>query len=644
MPPSGKKLALLLVLLCLAGAASAIFYKRYFSAPDTGPETSQQASGEIIDFARPAMLIRSSSLAKLPRDLLRLPVARDLLTEDFVDYYEHHDGKLALGGTLRRIAYENKLQLPDRLIEMALDSPAEVALWSDGRGRLRHFAVAMQQNALARAITMILPLHSKVTASKAWPGIQATALNISYGNEHLSLLMRGDRVVVLSGGLQNAKAAADNPEEQQVNVGSSEETEEESADTSAETKEETASTVAEAQKNTADTPAASQKETADTAAGPQQEIADIVNKLLAENAGQPSIFAQSFHLSGNLPAKGHEVIIAAQTLALGYEHFTPGLAAFRFVFDDAGAWQSAVLLNGAAAAAAYAPLWRALPHGAAFCAAVPVDWTALGAAAADWRQESGDSDKQQLGNLLIKFGPAAVCWYGDSHLYTPLFATASETNLTASEKATLLHLSQAATKIKQPDKPTSGSDSGMWQGSVPSAYGIPTEQGEQAGKRFLHPAAAVSAFTASQKEATDVAFFSPDATLVTKALEVAAKKFPALADSAAFAAGDQIIALISPANLASLMRGEIFQAAPEEQAENFRGVADFLFTPRLDALATYAPQVVSFQAEKGLFAHAAHGWQWYPLRWTSLAASHEAGAKAGNASTTTEATPEAIRP
>ncbi|MDR0477209.1 MAG: DUF2138 family protein [Desulfobulbaceae bacterium] len=608
MPPSGKKLAFLLVILCLAGAACVALYNRYFPVSSLALKTGQQKTeenvdpawstipstpslekrktNENIDLDRPAMLIRSSSLAKLPRDLLRLPVAKDLLTEDIVNYYEHHDGKLALSGSLRRIAYENKLQLPDRLIEMALDAPTEVALWTDGRGRLRHFALAMEQNVLARTIALLLPLRSEVIARQSWPEIQATSLTLSYGNEKLFLFTRGDRVVALSSGLLVTKAGdASNSEK------------------------------------------------------PREGIIGIVDKLLAGKAGQPSLFAESFHLADQPAAKGHEIVIATHTLAFGYEHFMPGLAAFHLVFDDTGAWQSAVLINGEAATAAYTPLWRALPHGAAFCAALPVNWPALGEAAKRWRGESGDGEP--LDDLLAKFGPAAACWYGDSRLYAPLFATASEKKLTEPEKTTLLRLSQTATKVKEPDESLTEPDGGMWRGTVPSAHGISAAKGEEASKRFFHPAAAVWAFTTGEKQANDVALFSPNALLLAKALDVAMKKFPAIADSATFPENEQIIAFINPAMLAELMRGEIFEAAPADQKENFRDVADFLFTPRLNALAAYAPQVVSFHVGKNLSAHAAPDWQWYPLRWNSLEP-----AKTGNASTasTKAANDEAIEP
>jgi uncharacterized protein YfaA (DUF2138 family) len=57
-------------------------------------------SGLNLDLSRPDALIRTDSLSRLPPDLLKLPVARDVLTEDFVDYYERHENRLSLAGTI----------------------------------------------------------------------------------------------------------------------------------------------------------------------------------------------------------------------------------------------------------------------------------------------------------------------------------------------------------------------------------------------------------------------------------------------------------------------------------------------------------------------------------------------------------------
>ena len=46
-----------------------------------------------LDLARPDALVQTASLADLPRDLLTVPMFRDVLTEDFVTYYEQKIGR-----------------------------------------------------------------------------------------------------------------------------------------------------------------------------------------------------------------------------------------------------------------------------------------------------------------------------------------------------------------------------------------------------------------------------------------------------------------------------------------------------------------------------------------------------------------------
>ena len=64
-----------------------------------------------LDLARPDVLIESASLGRLPKDVLKVPLLRDTLTEDLVFYYENNADRLGLTGSLRRIIYEHDLQL-----------------------------------------------------------------------------------------------------------------------------------------------------------------------------------------------------------------------------------------------------------------------------------------------------------------------------------------------------------------------------------------------------------------------------------------------------------------------------------------------------------------------------------------------------
>ena len=66
------------------------------------------ARGALVNLARPDVLIVSEELSALPRELLRIPLLRDVLTEDFAFYYEHNPERDMLAGTLRRLAFEHE--------------------------------------------------------------------------------------------------------------------------------------------------------------------------------------------------------------------------------------------------------------------------------------------------------------------------------------------------------------------------------------------------------------------------------------------------------------------------------------------------------------------------------------------------------
>src|SRR5512147_829100 len=90
--------------LLLLGVALHV-YRSVGRADYSGPIASLS-----LDLEHPDVFVRTRSLSQLPRDLLKVPLARDLLSEDFVFYYEDDPDRLGLEGSLRRIAYEHDLQ------------------------------------------------------------------------------------------------------------------------------------------------------------------------------------------------------------------------------------------------------------------------------------------------------------------------------------------------------------------------------------------------------------------------------------------------------------------------------------------------------------------------------------------------------
>jgi len=133
---------------------------------------------------------------------------------------------------------------------------------------------------------------------------------------------------------------------------------------------------------------------------------------------------------------------------------------------------------------------------------------------------------------------------------------------------------------------------------VPSRFGAAEKEG---GDPVLQPALALDG---------DVVFFSPDAKLVDRALDVAAKRYPAVADSFADAAGETL-AFVSPGALVELLRQETFAALPGDEKDALRNAADVYLRPRFDALARYPAQRARLAPGNG----GGDAFHWRALTW-----------------------------
>lgn len=320
-----------------------------------------------LNLDQPDALIVTSSLSTLPRDLLTVPLAHDLLREDFLFYYEQTEDRLGLKGSLRRIAYEHDLAWGDQLLRMVLDQPAEVALWRDGDGSLKHYAIAVSRSQLARLIAeagkvalkdtqMSLAGELRVDGDR----INVYALQYAY-QKTLLFAAHGDRMIILSnpGMLYGGK-------------------ENKSGDHAAEV---------------------------------------VIASLLASDKGKQQRFHAQFHL-GASAASGHSIAVKADFLSFGYQPFFGALQALRFDSDQ-GHWQSRVLIDAAKLKQGYDShaLWQTLPYDPAACFSVPVDWTATAALF----KRFGADGPPALSDMFQ--GPAAACWYGSSRLHTPVFVS-----------------------------------------------------------------------------------------------------------------------------------------------------------------------------------------------------------------------------
>ena len=489
-----------------------------------------------LDMTAPDMLIRSKSLSKLPSDMLRVPLLHDLLTEDFLFYYENSEGHLGLSGTLRRIAYEHEVNLTDELIKLVTDEPADVAFWRGGDGKLKFYAIAMTRNKLAK---LLEPLAKIALSDRqlsmagefrvAGDTVQLFALEYA-GNRKLLLASHADRVVVFSdpGMLLTSDGQI-------------------SSDT-----------------------------------------VILLNDLLGADKNKQQLLSKAFDLKD--ATSDHSIAIKTNFLSFSYQHFFPVLKALRFDFSaksNAGGqnWTTSALLNVDSALTATLfdahTLWSSLPYQPSACVSMPVDWRAVSIAMNS--QTVINAPAEQLASQFG--GPAVVCWYANSRLHTPLFvAQLNKASGADTVLETYFNYSIKGPKPQeeQPQGDKSANDQISQQGNhVKSTT-------SNAGDVIWQNTPGAAGMQATLARSGKLIYFSPDTALVAQALAVAHKRQPAVSDDWAGAkAVTNTVVVIGPGQLAQLAEREIAASLPLQQDAVLRTAADQHLLPKLAAVKKY---------------------------------------------------------
>ncbi|MBO3275084.1 DUF2138 domain-containing protein [Pseudomonas schmalbachii] len=556
--------------LCLAGAvAGGLAW--YFHA--AGPARGMAERSVLgLDLKRPDALIESASLSSLPKDILAVPLLRDVLTEDFVFYYQYNADRLGLTGSLRRIIYEHDLKLQDSLIEELLDQPAQVALWRGADGRLKHFLVLMRRGGLAKVLEPLARAALDDTQLREDGELRVDGdrvplyrLRYNAGRE-LLFASHGDQLLVLSSPdllfSDEREAAAAQDGEQPENP------------------------------------------------GPLQSAAatEDLEELLDGNDPFPERFG--LDKRGELSQR---IVLGADFLALGYRHFIPAFAGLRF---DKGAdgWHSFLALDEVddPPKLDFAPVWQAMPMGASACVALPVapgqEQKLLVRLGAD------EQMAKTLGEHLS--GAAGLCWYADSRLHSPLLvgklsapASAEMDDDLGKLFTSVIGAHEANVQDKAfPVVSESQGETHKWQRQVSSNFGqYPASAAESpeavSGKGF---------FRVSLARHGETLLFSLDDRLVDKALDTLDKRFPPLAE---VLPGDALVPLyLAPETLSALFQQETLDSLPQDMEPVFRNAAETHLLPKLKVLAGQRRYALSLPAG----VQADEPWQWLPLEWRPL--------------------------
>ena len=324
-----------------------------------------------VDLSSPDAYIRTNNLSQLPHDLLRVPIARDVLTEDLAFYYDNHEDRMGFSGAIKRIAYEHDLDWSDKILASALNEPAEIALWRDGHGALRHYALIIKRNIWSKIIQQAAVVSSDDTQlTKAGEleinGGKVDIFSLEINPRRTFLIMsQNDNLVLLSdpGLLLNADG----------------------------------------------------------------NITGEAAKVVKEWLDNTNALSKTFQLPPLSDSTKHTLILKSSALAMGYDPFIPGLEGIRFDFGDS--WSTSMWVNKKElkkSTLGDLELWKVAPANPSTCVVLPLDWGILHHLMNKAETEENLPPSQELKHLK---GSALACWYNESNLYSPLFIIKSDSTL-----------------------------------------------------------------------------------------------------------------------------------------------------------------------------------------------------------------------
>lgn len=478
------------------------------------PPQQQAAKGIDVDLSSPDFLLSTRNLAHLPKAVADTPLLGGLVDEQLVFHYEEDEARLSVEGAVRRLAYEHDLDLSDRFIATVLSAPAEVGVWRGYKGRPEHFVAVIERGVLGKLAETLAKIVASDAQLKLAGAIKTLGSNIPVyalnygGGRSLAFAAKGDRWVVLS----DPRLVFNDQGEI------------------------------------------------------SGEDADILLDLLRDKHPWQDKLKPAEKAE-------HSFVVSARALTLDYARFFPSVTSLRFD-NDGKQWTIAVQLNDKADKADktatskpdFASIWRFVPGNASFCVALPVQWQAAEAPL----QQLVDKNPA-LPDLLAALDPvAAICWYPETRLATPLFVAHAGRKLRPEAEKLIENLAQKAWATDGESNSEAGEEGVQrFSNTVASAHG---SQRDAEGNRM---------FETTLVRHDDLFYFSPDRRNVDAALAVAAKRAPALGDEAGLRLGAMLT--FDPARLGQLLRADIQEVLPQDEEAYFRGIARSTLWPRLDA-------------------------------------------------------------
>ncbi|MCB6184353.1 DUF2138 family protein [Leeia sp. TBRC 13508] len=501
-----------------------------------------------IDLSSPDMVIETKALSKIPSDMLKVPLLKDVLTEDFVFYYEQNESRLSISGALRRIAFEHNLTFSESLLNEVFNEPAEVALWRDESGKLKYWLLKVKRNNWAKLLqaagnVAVSDSQLRQVSSLSVDGDDLPVFALNYGyNKSLLFAASSDQMLVLS---DPGMLLAATPEEL--------------------------------------TASSTQKVSLD------KDKSSFASAYLSKSGDAKDHYRQYFHLSKENQSD-HQIATSADFLSFGYQSLFSGFEAVRFDFGKGG-WKSSVMLDqtklpeGGWNASA---IWQSLPANPALCSSLPLHKATVNDVFKELMPDETEENRNAFINALN--GQTAVCWYAKSSMASPLIIANLKSASAAKQSAPLLGrvfekmigASEVKNGAKFPVKTQKIGSATIWQRVVSARYGVAKANSLGAMSKNL---SAARYFPVALAVSGDKVIFSPDRKLVDDVLSVMSHQYPSAADQVK--RGDQTIVMSSPKQLAQLLQNETLAGLPADQEPVLRDVALQRLIPKLKVLAKY---------------------------------------------------------
>lgn len=585
-----------------------------------------------IKLEQPDVWVHSQNFALLPHDLLKVPLLKSILTEDFVYFYEQDEDWLSLQGAMRRISFDHDLNWSDKLLKNIADAPVDLYMWHDDSHAPSYWALSMERDQLTVIAQELATL--KLAADKQLHQIA----RIDIGGDDVPVLR-----VTLSPRRQMVFAAHNKRIALLSDVAMAGH-EEGALDTSAQL---------------------------------------LIKRLLSDDAAtRAQVVSTEWHTTNTAESK-QTILVSNRLFAQGYEDFTSSVRVLRFDFNGKS-WLTQANLNPTDFDS---DIWKHLPANAAFCAAMPVDWSQV--------QKTLDGATIDTKPTLAEefFSTTAVCWYteeGDD-ITQPLFVALRQPGKNSTEslsalfdwgvatnkdylkdiyalnrqkyslrqqleyaEANLANLKKETINPKLTKEQQVNAKAQLEARKTSAKVGIKVIEKEldaiEPKIKVAREAAKAPAIIAheksvehegaftiiSRKLAIDsklnnspklafdehVVYFSTNQELIARAVSVGQKHYPNLMESTKVLGREsQQFLYVNPKKLALLLDNTAHEALPQESKPRLRAAFDYHMPARLQALAkqpVFSLELDHANAEtnKPKAGDAKDdGYQWQPLTW-----------------------------